>query len=292
MQQPTDGSAPIRAALFDFDGTISILRCGWEEVMAPLFLEVLQPLGYAPPEDIKAQVAAYIDQSTGIQTIFQMKWLAEEVTRHGGQAQDPWAYKEEYNRRLMLRVEEKKQLLLSGMHNRDRYLVAGAVAFLEFLREKGVRIDVASGTDHPDVVAEAGALGVARYFDTIMGAPPHEENCSKEVVLNRLIAQHAGDGARIAVIGDGKVEIALGKKIGAVTIGIASDERTGHGENPAKTARLKQAGADIIIGDFTQIDKALPLLGFTQPPQDRQEAQDGVPCAGFGPCQNQHRVCP
>lgn len=264
MQQlrAPEGVSPIRAALFDFDGTISILRCGWEDVMAPLFCEVLLPLVQEHPDEIAPLAAAYIDQSTGIQTIFQMKWLAAEVARRGGQAGDPWAYKEEYNRRLMRRVEEKKALLLSGAHSRDRYLVAGAVEFLAFLKGKGVRIDVASGTDHPDVVAEAEALGVAGYFDSIMGAPPNEENCSKETVLNRLIAQHTGDGGRIAVIGDGKVEIALGRKIGAVTIGIASDERTGHGVNPAKTVRLEQAGADLIIGDFTQIARALPLLGL------------------------------
>ena len=29
------------AVLFDFDGTISTLRCGWEKVMGPLFEEIL-----------------------------------------------------------------------------------------------------------------------------------------------------------------------------------------------------------------------------------------------------------
>ena len=31
----------IKAAVFDFDGTISTLRCGWEEVMEPLMLECI-----------------------------------------------------------------------------------------------------------------------------------------------------------------------------------------------------------------------------------------------------------
>ena len=29
----------IKAAIFDFDGTCSTLRCGWERVMEPLMLE-------------------------------------------------------------------------------------------------------------------------------------------------------------------------------------------------------------------------------------------------------------
>lgn len=32
---------PVRAVLFDFDGTISTLRCGWESVMKPLMLEMI-----------------------------------------------------------------------------------------------------------------------------------------------------------------------------------------------------------------------------------------------------------
>ena len=32
---------PVRAVLFDFDGTISTLRCGWEAVMKPLMLEMI-----------------------------------------------------------------------------------------------------------------------------------------------------------------------------------------------------------------------------------------------------------
>ena len=32
---------PVRAVLFDFDGTVSTLRCGWEAVMKPLMLEMI-----------------------------------------------------------------------------------------------------------------------------------------------------------------------------------------------------------------------------------------------------------
>ena len=44
---------PVKAMLFDFDGTISTLRCGWEEVMLPVFCEVLDD-GKTPNEEIKA----------------------------------------------------------------------------------------------------------------------------------------------------------------------------------------------------------------------------------------------
>lgn len=252
----------VSSVLFDFDGTISTLRCGWERVMAPMMVEYLMDCGRDTEAEAQALVDAWIDESTGIQTIFQMKWLAEQVAARGGKALDPWDYKAEYNRRLMLDIDRKKRLLAGGMAAPDEYLMAGAVDFLEALKAKGVRIYVASGTDHPDVVAEARALGVYALFDEIAGAPLHEENCSKEAVLRRLISDHGLTGDQVAVIGDGKVEIMLGRNAGAVTVGLASDELRRHGVNPVKRARLIKAGADVIAGDFLEKDALLALMGL------------------------------
>ena len=97
------GKARVKSVLFDFDGTISTLRCGWEEVMEPLMIEILMPLWQGEHDALRQTVKAYINESTGIQTIFQMKWLAEQVKARGmnpGAPEDPWWYKDEYNRRL------------------------------------------------------------------------------------------------------------------------------------------------------------------------------------------------
>jgi len=73
------------AAVFDFDGTLSRLRAGWEEVMVPLMCELIP----GEEAEVQALVRDYIDQSTGIQTIHQMRWLVEEVARRGGKAENP-----------------------------------------------------------------------------------------------------------------------------------------------------------------------------------------------------------
>ncbi|MBQ3140842.1 MAG: carbohydrate kinase, partial [Clostridia bacterium] len=116
----------IRAAVFDFDGTLSTLRCGWESVMAPLMEEIIAD-GPAT-EDVRTRVRDYIDASTGIQTILQMKWIAEQVAAHGKTALDAWEYKEEYNRRLMQSVQKKKEALIAGEYAREDYLMAGSEA--------------------------------------------------------------------------------------------------------------------------------------------------------------------
>ena len=254
--------ARVTAALFDFDGTISTLRCGWEKVMGPMMVEYITACGKDGEADAKTLVDAWIDESTGIQTIFQMKWLAQQVAERGGNALDPWDYKAEYNRRLMLDIDIKKRRLSEGDASPDEYLMAGSVEFLKALKANGVRIYVASGTDHPDVVTEAKALGVYELFDEIAGAPLHEENCSKEAVLKRLISDHGLSGSQVVVVGDGKVEIMLGRNAGAFTIGLASDENARQGVNPVKRERLIKAGADLITGDFLDKDQLLSMLGL------------------------------
>ncbi len=252
---------PIKAMLFDFDGTVSTLRCGWEEVMLPVFCEVLDD-GKTPNEEIKQKAEKYIDESTGIQTILQMKWLAQQVAESGRTPLDIWDYKKIYNDRLMESINNKLSDLKTRKANPDKYLMAGSVEFLKALKEKGVKIYVASGTDHPDVVNEATLLDVIKYFDEIKGAPLHEENCSKEAVIKRLLTESGLKGEELAVCGDGKVEIMLGKEYGARAFGLASNEKERCGVNEVKRKRLVNAGADIICGDFLEKDKIFEFLGL------------------------------
>ena len=142
--------------IFDFDGTISTLRWGWEDTMKPLMLEMISPNAPADAE-LEAEVEAYIDESTGIQTIFQMQWLAERVHRDGANPDaptDPWWYKQEYNRRLMQTVRRRMEQVAGNPSGREAFLMAGSVDFLKALRQRGVRLYAASGTDHGDVVRE------------------------------------------------------------------------------------------------------------------------------------------
>ena len=252
---------PVRAVLFDFDGTISTLRCGWEAVMKPLMLEMIS--GGTWDDALAREVDLYIDESTGIQTIHQMKWLAQRAKEANPSApDDPWWYKAEYNRRLMLKIQGRIDDLKSGRVPREEYLVAGSVAFLSALRERGVKLYVASGTDHPDVVNESGALGLGEAFTLIAGAPAGSENCSKEAVIEKLISDEGLSGDDFAVAGDGKVEIRLGREAGARTLGMATDEVARRGINPVKRERLIKAGADVIAGDFTDLNGLLTFLGL------------------------------
>jgi len=258
---------PVKAVLFDFDGTVSTLRAGWEDIMRPFMIASIAGDKAMTAEQelaLKREVEAYVDQSTGIQTIYQMEWLAERVREQGWSKRvlDKWAYKAIYNERLLARVNERVRLLSEGKRKAEDFLIKGAADFIRELHGRGIAMYVASGTDHPDVVREAEVLGIAPFLTDIAGAPVGRAECSKEKVLQDLIRNNGLRGRELAVIGDGKVEIRLGKEAGAVALGLASDEERREGLHPAKRARLEAAGADWIAGDFGRPDEWLSRLGL------------------------------
>ena len=244
----------IKTAVFDFDGTISTLRCGWEKVMEPLMIDIIY--GGTCTEEQRRTVTDYISASTGIQTILQMKWICEQLAAMGKDPGSPWDHKAEYNRRLMENVNIRRRHAQSG--HADEYLMKGATDFLRELKSRGVKLYAASVTDDADVKKEAEILGVAQYFDEIAGAKPFSEDCSKEATLRRLMSTESADG--LIVIGDGPVEIKLGRAVGARTIGIAGRESDRCGFDETKCERLRLAGAPVLCDCFEEQTEIFDFL--------------------------------
>jgi hypothetical protein len=90
-------SPDARIALFDFDGTLSLIRTGWIDVMVPMMVRILAELKTGETDDqLRSVVEDYIWRLTGKETVYQMMALAEEVTRRGGAALHPLVYKQHY----------------------------------------------------------------------------------------------------------------------------------------------------------------------------------------------------
>ena len=81
------------------------------------------------------------------------------------------------------------------------------------------------------------------------------------MVLERILAD-IGDEAteRILTFGDGPVEMRETHKKGGYAVGVASDEIRRYGLSITKRQRLIEAGADLVIPDYCQMDWLLPLL--------------------------------
>jgi len=263
-------SSAIRYAVFDNDGTISTLRQGWEEIMAPVMVKAILGDRFETAEEglyqkVCHRVSEYIDKSSGIQTIVQMQGLVEMVREFGivppDKVLDRFGYKRIYNEALMQMVNERIARLERGQLDVTDFTVKGAVEFARALRERGVTLYLASGTDHEDVVREARVLGHADLFNGgIYGAVGDIDSCSKKMVLDRILSENHLSGPELAVFGDGPVELRESRKRGGLAIGIASDEVRRFGLNLDKRARLIKAGAHLVVPDFSQREELLKLL--------------------------------
>ena len=252
----------VRHVLFDFDGTLSVLRQGWEPVMETVMLEAICA-GETSPQDLITEVRNYIDLSTGKLTILQMQWLANKVVSTGLEKNplSAAAYKKKYLQALMVSVSVRLESLENSTARAEDYLVQGSQEFVRGMAEKGTSLYIASGSDHDDVVREASALGLVEYFQNgIYGALDASESNSKERVVQRILDDHHLSGNELLVVGDGPVEIIEGRQRGAISLGVASDEVVHRGWNEHKVERLTRAGADLLVADFTHSSELIDLL--------------------------------
>ena len=249
--------------LFDFDGTLSLIREGWPEVMVAMMTEeILATDTGETPGEISRHCAEFVAQLTGKQTIYQMIRLAEEIKARGGTPRDPLEYKEKYHRRLMERISQRRESLRCGEAKPEEYLVPGAFGMLAALRDRGLPMYLASGTDRKYVVEEAALLGLVPYFGgRIYGAIDDYKSYSKRLVIERILRENRVDGAALLGFGDGYVEIRNIKAACGVAVAVASDEAGRSGRpDPWKRERLIGVGADIVIPDFREADALLEYL--------------------------------
>ncbi len=108
-------AANARIALFDFDGTLSLIRSGWMDVMVPMMVEVLTGAKSGETEaQLRSVVEDFVWRRTGQDTIYQMIELRDQVAARGGQPLDPLAYKHMYLDRLWSRIRGRVEDLRSG----------------------------------------------------------------------------------------------------------------------------------------------------------------------------------
>jgi len=263
----------IKYAILDHDGTISTLREGWELIMAPMMIKSILGDKFQSADEtlyhkIESRVIEFIDRTTGIQTLMQMKILLELIREYGfvrdNQMLDEYGYKEIYNTELMLMVNDREKRLKRGELQVEDFMIKNALFLLNRMHGAGIKLYLASGTDESDVKNEAAALGYDHLFEgRIFGAVGDITKEAKKLVLDRILDMIGdSESAQIATFGDGPVEIRETHKRGGITIGLASNEIKRFGINLVKRTRLIKAGADIIIPDFSQSSELFRLLNI------------------------------
>jgi phosphoglycolate phosphatase-like HAD superfamily hydrolase len=260
--RPGTSAAGARVAIFDFDGTVSLIRSGWVEVMVPMMVEILADLKTGESEaELQQVVQDFVWRLTGKETIYQMMEFAENVRKRGGKTLEPIEYKKMYLDLLWEKIRGRVEELQQGKASPEQYLVPGARALLERLKEQGLKMYLASGTDHANVVQEAGLLDVSRYFDGgVFGAQDDLKSFSKKLLIQRIISGTDVAGGQIVGFGDGYVEIEEVKLVGGVAVGVATKEPACVEIDDWKRDRLVGVGADFIVPNFERHAELTGLL--------------------------------
>lgn len=250
---PNISRGHIRVAIFDFDGTLSLLREGWTRIMqAQIFDALMQTPRHEDATTLRQFIADVIYQTAGQQTIYQMIRFAEEIEKRGGTPKTPQAYLDEFTEKLLALVDERVGSIRSGATSAVDWLVPGTMEMLNVLRAYGVTCYIASGTSENFVREEARLLGIASFFADIFGAHADYKNHSKKIIIGNIVEKHLLGNGELVTFGDGTPEIADTKAVGGIAIGVATNEATRNGVNAQKRATLIQAGADLIIPDFSE----------------------------------------
>jgi rfaE bifunctional protein kinase chain/domain len=266
----------IKHCIFDHDGTLSVLREGWEQIMEPMMMRAILGSHFSTVDEavyqrVEQMSHEFIDRTTGIQTLVQMQGLVKLVRQAGfvpeNMILDEHGYKHLYNKELLRMVKVRMEKLSSGELNSEDFQIKNAGRLLQALHDRGVKLYLASGTDEADVIAEAEAMGYAHLFEgRIFGAVGDVNIEAKKVVLERIIRDNNLSGHEFATFGDGPVEMRETQKRGGICIGIASNEVRRFGWNMAKRKRLIRAGAQILVPDFSQLTALLNVLHLSEVP--------------------------
>ena len=257
---------PVRAALFDFDGTLSLIREGWARVMAELGCDLCREQGLVTGPDLLEYLEDQVLRLSGKPSIYQMRRLAEVIAARGGTPGDPDAYLGEYLRRLLALTDRRRNDLTAGRASPQDWEVLGATALLQTLQQRGVALYLASGTDLKYVEEEARLLDLTRFFGRNIHAPAdNTPNFSKREVISGILRDLGIRGEELIGFGDGAAETVEVKRVGGVAIGVASREAGVPGISRMKRDLLAELGADAIVADYSQQDELVAwLFGETE----------------------------
>jgi phosphoglycolate phosphatase-like HAD superfamily hydrolase len=264
--RPGAAAPGARAALFDFDGTLSLIRSGWLDIMLDMMTGTLSALATGEsPEQLRAESLDRIWPHTGKDTLIQMEEFAAMIAARGGTPEDPQVYKQRFLDELFEISGRRIADVRDGRAPADQYLVPGSRALLEDLQSRGLTLYLASGTDHDRLRYEAGVLGLARYFgDRIYGALPDPDAFSKAMLVAQITSAPGMHPSMLIGFGDGPTEIDAVHRAGALAIGLATDEPVCRKVSPFKRRSLIDHGADYIIPNYLCRQALLPTVFAAQ----------------------------
>jgi HAD superfamily hydrolase (TIGR01509 family) len=127
--------------------------------------------------------------------------------------------------------------------------IAGVHAFLRELRDAGLRLALATGSDRPKLEANLAAIGVEEStFDIVISAEHVTRKKPDPETFLRAVEGLGEERARCLVVEDAPNGVRAGRAAGCAVLGITSSQ-------PAEA--LRAAGAFAVAPDFTAVPAAV-----------------------------------
>lgn len=245
-------------AAIDFDGTMSLIRIGWQQVMHGVMKSALQQ--YHPrPDRIDDDIRTYIAHSTGQPSIIQMAWIDEQMMLFGGPQRGAQFYLDQFSNGMKHQIDARIASITDDT-TADSFMINGARQFLFTLARRNIHIALVSGTEQSHLIRESAALRIDSFFDAgIYGPGSHAPNFTKHDAIARLITEYNVPPGGLLSVGDGPVEIKAGKALDGYSLAVASDEHGG-GLDADKRQHLIDVGADAVIANFEHLDTLSHVL--------------------------------
>ena len=248
---------PFKAAMFDFDGTLSLLREDWPEIMCAMMVDRLAETGTGETREfLDGFVDHFVMQLNGKPTIHQMLRLVEEVRLRGGKPKSAEEYKLDYFNVLLATVEKRVgSWKTSGEETQRKWRVPGCGEILAALRNRGMPLYLVSGSDREHVVQELEYLGLSGFFPDRIHAPRgNHDGFLKKKIIDGIILENDIDPHQLIGFGDGVVETEDIAASGGFAVGVASRREADRLLHEAKKERLISAGASLVIPDYVNFE--------------------------------------
>ncbi len=127
-------------------------------------------------------------------------------------------------------------------------LKKGAVELLDFLKQNGVRMAVASGSAKYEIDWKLGETGVLHYFEAFAGGDD-VEHCKPAPDVFLLAAERLGVAPEECfVFEDSSLGIKAGHAAGMKAIGVAD------------VAPFTEEAEELMVKEFDSLDEAIPFL--------------------------------
>jgi phosphoglycolate phosphatase-like HAD superfamily hydrolase len=251
----------IRAVIFDWDGTLSLLREGWAAIMTEQMSQILESAAPGMTAEVRAAaVESIVIGLNGRPTIVQMEAFSDLVREQGGARLSRTELLNDYQARLFTLIRERYRAIQSDANTAANWRVPSAVSFLQFCRDKRLPVIVISGTEIEHVRREAKLLKIDWLVDAWRAPVGDDPDFSKRHAIDRLAEELRMHGTELLAFGDGVVETEEIKRVGGIAVAVATNEPPSRGINPAKRERLIQSGADAVIADYDRYSDWWPAL--------------------------------